>query len=104
MFTSLGFYPVAPGSSQYVIGRPFVERAALTLPNGKQFVVSASGLGTDAPYVASVSLNGKPLDRVWISHEEIMAGGTLHFTMSATPNKNWGGSKSARPYSMSIAR
>lgn len=104
VFTSLGFYPVAPGSNQYVIGRPFVERAALTLPNGKQFVVSASGLGADAPYVASVSLNGKPLDRVWISHEEIMAGGALHFTMSATPNKNWGTSKSARPYSMSIAR
>jgi predicted alpha-1,2-mannosidase len=101
VFTALGFYPVAPGSGQYVIGRPFVDRAAINLPNGKRFVITAQGLSDTNRYVASVSLNGKPLDRVWISHDEIERGGTLSFVMSATPNTNWGSSVAARPYSMS---
>jgi predicted alpha-1,2-mannosidase len=101
IFTGLGFYPVAPGSNQYVIGRPFVDRAALTLPNGKRFTVETSGLSDTNPYVGKVELNGKPLTRSWISDAEIRAGGTLRFTMQAQPNKTWGTSPAARPYSMS---
>lgn len=101
VFTALGFYPVAPGSGEYVIGRPFVDRAAINLPNGKTFTIEAKGLGTDHPYVGSVRLNGKPLDRVWISHAEILRGGTLTFVMSAKPNRAWGTAPAARPYSMS---
>lgn len=101
VFTALGFYPVAPGSGQYVIGRPFADRAVLNLPNGKRFTVEAQGLAPDHPYVASVLLNGKPLDRVWIGHDEIERGGTLRFVMSANPNKAWGSATAARPYSMS---
>jgi predicted alpha-1,2-mannosidase len=101
VFTSLGFYPVAPGSGQYVIGRPFVDRATLNLPNGKRFTILADGLSPANRYVGAVTLNGKALDRVWIGHDEIMRGGTLRFTMSATPNKTWGASIASRPYSMS---
>jgi predicted alpha-1,2-mannosidase len=101
VFTSLGFYPVAPGSGQYVIGRPFVDRATLNLPNGKRFAILADGLSPANRYVGAVTLNGKPLDRVWIGHDEIMRGGTLRFTMSTTPNKTWGASIASRPYSMS---
>ena len=61
----------------------------------------AEGLGPDRPYVASVALNGKPLDRVWIGHDEIVRGGTLTFVMSETPDKAWGTRIAARPYSMS---
>ncbi|HEX4693379.1 GH92 family glycosyl hydrolase [Sphingomonas sp.] len=101
VFTALGFYPVAPGSGQYVIGRPFVDRASIRLPNGKRFTVVADGMSEANRYVASVTLNGRPLTRVYITHDEIERGGALRFTMSATPNKAWGTSVAARPYSMS---
>ncbi|KAK0350685.1 hypothetical protein LTR94_028037, partial [Friedmanniomyces endolithicus] len=99
-FTALGFYPVTPGSNQYVIGRPFVDRAALSLPNGKTFVIAADGLSDDHPYVGSVSLNGRPLSTAYITHEQILAGGELRFVMSAEPDRSWAVSPQARPYSM----
>jgi putative alpha-1,2-mannosidase len=57
-------------------------------------------LSQDHPYVGEVTLDGKPLSRTYITHEEIMAGGTLHFTMQAEPNKLWGSEPGSRPYSM----
>ncbi|WP_250627389.1 GH92 family glycosyl hydrolase [Pinirhizobacter soli] len=101
VFTSLGFYPVAPASNQYAIGRPFVPKATVNLPSGKHFTVTAEHLDDAHPYVASVTLDGKPLERTWISHGEILAGGELHFVMSATPQKAWGSSTSSRPQAMS---
>jgi len=101
VFTALGFYPVAPASNQYVIGRPFVSRAVLHLPSGKRFTVAAENLDEAHPYVGSVALNGKPLQRVYIRHQEIEDGGELHFVMQAQPNKDWGKDVAARPYSMS---
>ncbi|MXP29143.1 glycoside hydrolase family 92 protein [Porphyrobacter algicida] len=103
VFTGLGFYPVTPGSLQYVIGRPFVDHAVLHLPNGKQFIVIADGLDKAHPYVGSVTLDGRPLQRSYITHGEIMAGGTLHFTMQAKPDKHWATNAASRPYSMSTA-
>lgn len=100
VFTSLGFYPVAPGSNEYVIGRPFVEKAVLNLEGGKRFTVRAVGLSDAAPYVASVTLNGKPLARSFVRDAEIRAGGELVFTMSAAPNKAWASAVKDRPMSM----
>lgn len=102
IFTALGFYPVTPASDEYAIGRPFVERATLHLSNGKSFTVSAAPLDDAHPYVGSVTLNGKPLDRVFLRHGEILAGGELHFTMQAEPNRAWGQQPEARPSSMSV--
>jgi len=104
VFTALGFYPVAPGSNQYVLGRPFVERAALTLPNGKSFTVVTDGLSATNGYVGKVSLNGKPLNRSYITHDEVSAGGELRFTMQAKPNKRWATGHAARPFSTSAGR
>ena len=101
IFTALGFYPVAPASNEYVIGRPFVERATLDLPNGKRFSVVADDLDDAHPYVGAVTLDGKPLERSFIRHAEIMAGGELRFMMQATPNRTWATGRDARPYSMS---
>jgi len=101
IFTALGFYPVAPGSNEYVIGRPFVDRAVLNLPNGKRFTVVTDGLSDAHPYIGRVSLNGAPLDRSFIRHEDIMTGGELRFTMQAKPNKAWATQKASRPYSIS---
>ena len=100
LMTALGFYPVAPGSNQYVIGRPFVSHAVLALPNGRRFTVEAQGLSDAHPYVGQVTLDGRPLDRVYLTHDEILRGGTLRFTMQAKPNTAWGAAPSARPYSM----
>jgi predicted alpha-1,2-mannosidase len=101
VFSAMGFYPVAPGSNEYAIGRPFVKRATLNLPNGKRFSISADHLDDAHPYVGRVLLNGKPLERVFLRHEDIQAGGELRFEMQATPNKQWGLAPASRPYSMS---
>jgi predicted alpha-1,2-mannosidase len=100
VFTALGFYPVAPASNQYIIGRPFLSHATLALPNGKRFTVTADKLDDTDPYVGTVTLNGKPLMRSYITHQEIMAGGVLHFVMQPQPNKTWAISPADRPYSM----
>jgi predicted alpha-1,2-mannosidase len=100
VFTALGFYPVTPGSGQYVIGRPFVNRATLNLPNGKRFTVIADGLAAGHPYAGKILLNGRPLERSFIRHDEIMAGGELRFVMQATPNAAWATGPLQRPYSL----
>ena len=102
IFTSLGFYPVTPGSGEYVIGRPFVDRAVLHLPNGKTFTIVAEHLSDANGYIGAVSLNGRPLSRPFIRHEEILKGGELHFIMQARPNKSWATDAHSRPYSMSL--
>ena len=99
MFTALGFYPVAPGSNEYVIGRPFLDKAVLNLPNGKKFTIRAENLTAENKFVGSVSLNGKPLAVSYLRHAQITAGGELVFRMQAMPNKDWGSGKAARPYS-----
>jgi putative alpha-1,2-mannosidase len=78
-----------------------VNRAALNLAGGKRFVVTAQGLSEANRYVASVTLNGRPLTRGFIRHDEIMAGGTLAFRMAAKPNRTRATAPADRPYSMS---
>lgn len=101
LFTALGFYPVTPGSGEYVIGRPFVSHAVLHLPNGRQFTITVDHLSEANGFVGSVRLNNEPLARSFIRHEEIMAGGELHFVMQARPNKQWGSGAASRPFSLS---
>ena len=104
VFTSLGFYPVAPGTNEYVIGRPFVDRAVLHLPNGNTLTIVADQLSDTNAFVQSVTLNGKPLDRVFLRHDELMAGGELRFGMSTREQAAWSLKAHAMPYSMSTAR
>ena len=101
VFTALGFYPVAPGSNQYIIGRPFLPRAILNLPDGKRFTIVADGLDDAHPYLGSATLDGKPFKRAFLRHEEILAGGELRFTMQSEPNREWGAGSGERPYAMS---
>ncbi|CAH0064769.1 GH92 family glycosyl hydrolase [Stenotrophomonas sp. GD03819] len=101
VFTALGFYPVAPGSGEYILGRPFLPKTAMRLPNGKTFTIVADGLDDKHTYVGNVSLNGKPLQRTFLRHDEILAGGELRFSMQAEPNRAWPGQGAQAPYSMS---
>jgi len=101
VFTALGFYPVTPGSLEYVIGRPFVDRAVLALPGGKRLTIIAEGLDPAHPYVGGVTLDGKPVTKAYLRHDQILAGGELRFRMQATPNKRWASAPSERPFSTS---
>ncbi len=101
VFTALGFYPVTPGSNEYIIGRPFLPQATLNLPNGKRFTVIAEGVDAGHGYIGSATLNGQPLQRAFLRHEEIMAGGELRFVMQAEPNTEWGTHPQQQPYSQS---
>ncbi|MDV3456133.1 GH92 family glycosyl hydrolase [Sphingomonas sp. HF-S4] len=103
LFSAIGFYPVAPGSLEYVIGRPFTNRTTLNLPNGKRFAVVADGLDDAHPYIGAVTLNGRALDRSYLRHDEIVAGGELRFRMQAKPNRSWATGKAARPFSTATA-
>jgi predicted alpha-1,2-mannosidase len=83
IFTALGFYPVAPGSDEYSLGSPAVDGAVLQLENGKTFTIEAKDQSEKNVYVKKVTLNGQPLTRRYITHDEIMNGGKLVFYMSA---------------------
>ena len=101
VFSALGFYPVTPGSNQYAIGSPLFRRATLRLPNGRTLAIEAPGNAPDAPYIRQATINGRPLTRNWIVHDEVMRGGTLSFDMATTPNLARGTEKEAAPFSMS---
>jgi predicted alpha-1,2-mannosidase len=88
MFSAMGFYPVSPGSDQYALGSPAIKSAVLSLENGKTFSVVAKNQSDKNVYVAKVLLNGKALDRRYITHADITNGGTLEFTMTSKPVKN----------------
>jgi len=83
-FGQIGIYPNA-GQDVYLIGSPAYPRTTLHLEGGKQFVIEARNRSAKAIYVAAATLNGKPLDRSWLHHSEIVSGGKLILSMSETP-------------------
>ena len=87
VFSSLGFYPVCPGSNEYVIGYPLFDKAEMQLENGKTLTITRD---VDKPYIQSATLNGKPLTRSYLTYEEIANGGALAFTMGDNPSTAWG--------------
>jgi predicted alpha-1,2-mannosidase len=97
VMSALGFYPVDPVEAAYVFGSPLFERAEVKLGGTRKLVVEAPGNRPDTPYVAAVTWNGRPWTRSWIPHRELAKGGTLRFTMSATPNRAFGQAPADRP-------
>ena len=81
MFSAMGFYPVNPVSGQYVFGAPQLPEITLHLANGKTFTVKAENLSKEHKYVDSITLNGKPYTKNYISHQDIINGGTLVYKM-----------------------
>lgn len=82
IFSEMGFYPEAPGSDVYQIGSPGVKAATLHLENGNTFSIEAINQSDKNVYVKKIELNGKILNRLSITHDEIMNGGKLIFYMS----------------------
>jgi predicted alpha-1,2-mannosidase len=90
IFSSLGFYPVCPGSGQYAIGTPSVKEGKLQLKDGKVLTVKANNLTDKNIYIQSVKLNGKPVNTTILTNTELNQGGELVFEMGGKPNKKWG--------------
>ena len=90
VFSSIGFYPVTPGSDVYTIGSPLFEKTVMRLTNGNVFEIIADNVSKDNKYIKSAKLNGKALNSPFISHSDLMNGGTLVLEMSDRPAKEWG--------------
>lgn len=101
VFSAMGFYPVCPGTDQYIIGAPYMPYMRVNMPTGKSLEIKAPGVSNKNRYVKSVKLNGKPVDKNYLTHEQLTQGGVLEFEMAAKPDKKRGSSRSARPYSLS---
>ena len=96
VFSSLGFYPVTPASNQYIIGTPIMDKATFNLENGNQFTMQTYDLSSTNKYIEYAYLNGEKLDRTYITHEEIVQGGTLEFYMTDNPTV-WGSREGQEP-------
>lgn len=77
----MGIYPVNPTSGRYDFGTPLLDKSEIQLPNGKTFTILAPKKSPQEIYIQSVKLNGKPYTKQYITHEDILAGGTLEFKM-----------------------
>lgn len=99
VWSALGFYPVTPGSNQYVIGTPLFPKATIRLESGREFVVRADAASPEAMYITSATLNGAAYTKSYLDHAAVIAGGALTFEMSATPSTTWGAAPGDRPRS-----
>ena len=88
IFSSLGFYPVTPGSNQYIIGTPLFDKATINLENGKSFTIKTLNNSKDNIYIESATLNGEKYPYSFINHQDIINGGELVFTMTNS-SSNW---------------
>ncbi len=97
VFSALGFYPVCPGDTNYIIGSPLFDRATLRLPGGKTFTITAQGNGPQHPYIGKAALNSESFNRTYLGHQEIVNGGELVFEMASAPNTKWASGPESRP-------
>lgn len=104
VFSALGFYPVCPGTTQYVVGSPLFKTATIKLENGKTLQINAPDNGPDKRYIQKMEWNGKALSQNWLDHFELMKGGQLNFRMAAQPEKNRGTAVKDAPFSYSDAK
>ena len=102
VFSALGFYPVCPGSNQYVLGTPYFKNVKLHLEGGKTLDITAQNCSTENKYIQTMTLNGATYDKNYITYNDVMQGGSILFNMGATPNKQRGTKPDAAPYSFSV--
>lgn len=101
VFTALGFYPVCPGSNQYVLGAPYFPKATITLENGKHIEIIAPQNSDKNRYIRKMSYNGKNYTKNYLNHFDLLKGARLFFEMSDQPMKERGTQDSDFPYSFS---
>jgi putative alpha-1,2-mannosidase len=98
----MGIYsdPYIPSYPVWNIGSPVFEKVTINLGNNKTFVIEAKNVSAQNKYIQSAMLNGKPLNRPWFSHSDLVKGGALVLIMGPRPNKQWGNTPQAAPPSM----
>ena len=101
VFSSLGFYPVCPGTPQYIIGAPLFKKVTLQFENGKTLVINAPQNNTENFYIQSMKLNGETYTKNYLDFNELMKGGVWDVEMGNEPNKTRGTQASDLPYSFS---
>lgn len=89
VMAALGIYPVDPLDGKYELVTPLFEEARIQLPGGKFLTIRAPRTAADEQYTASVSFNGKPLRRSYLTYEELREGGTIDFTLTSERGKIW---------------
>ena len=101
VFSAMGFYPVCPGTDEYVLGTPYFKEMKLHLENGKTVTISAPNNGDDKRYISSMTLNGKEYTKNYLTHQDLLNGASISFKMDAKPNQQRGTKESDFPYSFS---
>jgi predicted alpha-1,2-mannosidase len=104
VFSALGFYPVCPGTDQYVFGAPLFKQARISLENGKTITINAPANSKEKKFVSSLTVNNAAYSKNHISHVELLKGSALQFNMSAAPDKKRGTAKKDYPYSYSTEK
>ena len=101
VFSALGFYPVCPGTDQYIVGTPYFDEVKLHLENGKTLEIDADNNSTANRYIQRATLNGQPHTKNYFTHADLMNGGKIEFEMGAKPNTQRGTTDECFPYSFS---
>lgn len=102
LFSAMGFYPVCPGTDQYVLGAPYLPYMKVNLENGKSIVIKADKVSDKNRYVKSVKVNGEPYKKAYITHDMLMNGCEIEFEMSSKPNKKRLFTGENIPYSLTM--
>ena len=101
VFSALGFYPVCPGTDEYIIGTPLFKSVTLNLENGKKVKINANDVSSKNRYISTLKLNGKSYTKNYFTHQQLMNGATITYDMSSEPNKTRGILDADAPYSFS---
>ena len=101
VFSSMGFYPVAPATPEYVIGAPLFKRVTMSLENGNTIEITAPENSAENRYIQSIEMNGIPYSKNYFKYEDLQKGATVSFEMNHVPNKQRGTKESDFPYSFS---
>lgn len=102
VFSALGFYPVCPGTDEYILGTPLFKSAKLHLENGKTITIKAENNQADNCYIKDMKINRKSYSRNYLTHAQLMKGANIQFQMSPKPNKQRGITEKDVPYSLSF--
>ena len=100
VWSMMGLYPASPVNGEYVFGSPVLDKAQIKMPGGNDFTIVAKNNSKQNKYIKSITLNGKPYHKSYITHADMIKGGTLEFLMSDIPNKKFGTKKKSLPTSM----
>ena len=101
VFSAMGFYPVCPASSQYVLGAPLFKKLTVNLENGKKIIINAPNNSAENKYINTMQYNGQLYDKNWVDHSSLLKGATININMSSKPNKSRGIKDNDVPFSLS---